>query len=218
MQLVSLDLRRIDPPAPRALEVEVAQCYWWADESGVLWIAMKRSTRPLLAPPGEYSFLLSLRLDEGLPAGPAREYRVRDDTVRARVRVGPLEARYWSRGGIVAIYRERGGRLRGSLRVRVQREVKSLLGKWTGATSLLLLGSFTAVPDSLHGPPIAALTESNGFERAKASRRAHPAARGRSDRSPSRPRPGRADLRFAPAPASAPAPGRRRSPPGPGPR
>ena len=218
MQLVSLDLRRIDPPAPRALEVELAQCYWWTDEAGRLWIAMKRSTRPLLAPPGEYSFLLSLRLDEGLPAGPAREYRVTYDTLRARVRVGPLEARYWSQGGIVAIYRERGHRLRGSLRIRVRREVRSLLGRWTGMTNLLLLGSFTAVPDRLHGPPIAAATEGSGFERSTASSPKRPAATGRSDRSPSRPRPGRADLRFAPAPASAPAPAHRRSPPAPKPR
>ncbi len=59
---------------------------------------------------------------ERLPAGQARNYTAAKRELRAVARVGPTEMRFASLSGIAALYRESGGRMRGSMRLLVSRE------------------------------------------------------------------------------------------------
>ena len=58
-----------------------------------------------------------------------------------------------------------GGRLRGSVRIQVARQLHTLLGDWSRPVRYLLLATFDAVYDEQRGRAIAARTEEDGFER-----------------------------------------------------
>ncbi len=164
IELATLNFSAIDPPAPQVARVTLHRCTWWQDEAGQVWIAMERR-EPLVVVPGQFDFRLSLVL-AGLPAGRAREYRVAERELRAAVRLGPIESRYESILGIVALYRAGGDRLRGSFRLLVGQQSSRLLGGWTEPVQQLMLGTFEAVPDSDgRGRLIAAETEAAGWDR-----------------------------------------------------
>jgi hypothetical protein len=164
VQLISLDYRSIDPPGVSPVEIVLDGCYWWTDEQGQLWVAMSAGRQPSLrAEP--LSFKLSLALPRP-PAGDGRDYSVTDRTLRAVARIGPLEGRFCSVTGIVAIYRESDQRLRGAMRALVTREVAQLLGGWSKPTRLLMLAQFEAVHDPASGQPIVEASESHGWDRA----------------------------------------------------
>lgn len=164
VELASLDFRAVDPPVPRCVPIEMRECYWWTDGGGRLWIAMQRQQTPLFYPKMRFEFQLSVAL-ERLPAGKARDYKVDKTTLRARIRLGPWEGRFTSRVGIIAVYRQSGDRLRGSLRLQAVRVASHWLGGWGKPSRYLLLGSFTAVPDEQRGRAIAEATESSGWGR-----------------------------------------------------
>lgn len=164
LELAALDYRSIDPPAPRTARFDTGDCYWW-QQGRQVWIAIERvSVPPLLGKAAAFQFQLSLELPE-LPAGRARDYLVERRELRARARIGPLELRFTSLAGIVALYREPGEQLRGSLRLVVSREANQLLGGWARGSNVLMLGTFTAVHDEARGRRIAAQTEGPGWER-----------------------------------------------------
>ncbi len=162
--VAALDYRNIDPPPARVAQIDLQSCYWWTDESGQVWIAAQRDVPSILGPRFRQQFCLSLVVSR-LPAGGARDYHVRDRELRAWVRAGPLEARYTSSAGVLALYRNRDGTLRGSFRIETSRQVNALITGWTRPARCLVLGEFRAVPGAGPGRRIAALTEADGFER-----------------------------------------------------
>jgi hypothetical protein len=165
LHFASLDYRDIDPQVPpRLTAFDLQECYWWTDEGGRLWMAMQRQHTPLFYPKMRFEFQLSVAL-ERLPAGRARTCKVDRTTLRARVCVGPWESRFTSRVGVIAVCREPGDRLRGSLRLQAVRVASHWLGGWGKPSRYLLLGSFTAVPDERRGRAIAEATESSGWGR-----------------------------------------------------
>ncbi len=132
---------------------------------------MQHQQTPLFHPKLRLHFQLSLVLQK-LPAGPALDYKVTKETLRARVRFGPWESRFTSQVGIVALYREssasRGDAeapLRGSARLQAARVASQWLGGWGRPTRYLMLLSFVAVHDEQRGRPIADATESQGWGR-----------------------------------------------------
>lgn len=163
VQLISLDYRSIDPPGVSPVEIALDGCYWWTDEHGQLWVAMSAGRQPSLRTE-PLSFKLSLALPRP-PAGDGRDYPVTERTLRAVARIGPLEGRFCSVTGIVAIYRESDQRLRGVMRALVTREVAQLLGGWSKPTRLLMLAQFDAVHDPDAGRPVVEASESSGWGR-----------------------------------------------------
>ena len=164
LEFASLDFRTVDPPAPRVSPVSVQECYWWTDPDGQVWIAMQSRRTAFLIPKLRFHFQLSLAL-ERLPAGRARNYKLGRRELRVRVRFGPWESRFSSQTGIAALYRERGDRLRGSVRVQTSRVSMRWLGGWGKPVRYLMLGSFTAVHDEQRGRAIVEATESGGWGR-----------------------------------------------------
>lgn len=164
VETVPLDYRSIDPPPAKVAYLDLDHCYWWTDESGQVWIALEAVRRPLFSPLGELRFQMSLVFDE-LPAGQARNYLVSKRELRAVARLAVMEGRFVSAAGIVALYRAPGNRLHGSFRLLAQRQVTQMLGGWGPPSSHLLQGTFEAVHDPQRGRPIAAATESRGWER-----------------------------------------------------
>jgi hypothetical protein len=167
IELASLNFRAIDPPAappPRFGRIDLDCCYWWTDDEGQLWIAMQREQTPFFNPKLRFEFQLSLRLKK-LPAGAALDYQIGRQELRGRLRMGPLESRFTSTIGIVALYREPNDRLRGSLRLQAARVTTRWLGGWGRPARYLMLGSFVAVHDEQRGHAIAQATESQGWGR-----------------------------------------------------
>lgn len=164
IELASLDFTSIDPPDPRVTSLALDQCYWWTDDQEHVWVALQRRFRSPFNELLHFQFQMTLRFEKP-PAGKARNYLVSRDELRAVVRVGPLESRFVSKTGIAALYRLDGGRLRGSLRMQVLREVNRLLGGWSKPSAYLLLGSFTAVPNRAAGESIRSATESDDWPR-----------------------------------------------------
>lgn len=167
MELSALNYRAIDPPAARAYPLDFDHCYWWTDDSERVWVAMDCVRRPLVGPLGPFVYQMSLVLEK-LPAGRARDYAVREPTLRAVSRFGPLESRFVAPVGIVSLNRQPGERLRGSFRLLAQREVSQVLGGFGAPASYLLQGTFQAVHDAQRGQPIVAATESQGWGRQSA--------------------------------------------------
>ena len=164
VELVPLNYRSIDPPAPSVAELNLGRCWWWTDDDERLWIAMEYDRASLLGRYARFVFQMSLALEE-LPAGQARNYKVTAQTVRAVARVGPTESRFTSATGIVAVYRTPNEGLRGSFRVLTRRQVSRLLGGWGQPSHYLIQGTFDAVRDAARGQSIAEATEAQGWER-----------------------------------------------------
>jgi hypothetical protein len=164
IEIASLNYRTIDPPAPQHTPIDFHECYWWTDADGRVWIAMQREQAALFNPKLRFQFQLSLVLEK-LPAGPALNYKVTRNTLRARVHFGPWQSRFTSQVGVVAVYRAPHDRLRGSVRLQAARVTTEWLGGWSRPTRYLMLGSFLAVPDERRGRPIAEATESQGWGR-----------------------------------------------------
>jgi hypothetical protein len=165
VQIAALNFRAIDPPPPRFWQLDQDRCYWWTDEDGHVWVAMERDQRSLvLGEMGRLRFQISLALGEP-PAGKTREYLLSRRELRAAIRFGPMQSRWTSLSGILALYRESQDRLRGSFRLDVACEVQQLLGGWGNASRYVMMGTFTAVHDEIAGRRIAADTESLGLER-----------------------------------------------------
>ncbi|MBN2447102.1 MAG: hypothetical protein JXO22_10265 [Phycisphaerae bacterium] len=165
IELTSLNLRAIDPPAPRTYAMRIDHCYWWQDDDGQVWVALERTGGGLFGRLSESSFQMSLVLED-LPAGEARNYLVSKRELRAVLRAGPVESRFVSSHGILALYREPGDRLRGSFRLYTQRETIRFLGGWTRPMTYLMNGEFIALHDEQRGRVIADATEPEGWERA----------------------------------------------------
>ena len=163
VEVVALDYKAIDPPAPHCTGLNVDRCYWWSDEAGHVWVAMERN-QPWLFGRTHFVFQLSLMLEK-LPAGKARNYLIGKQELRAAARFGPAQSRFVSLNGIVALYRESGERLRGSYRLQVARKTQGPLGNWSSGSRHLMMGTFTAVHDEEAGRRIAADTEADGWER-----------------------------------------------------
>jgi hypothetical protein len=163
VEVVALNFRSIDPPAPKVFEVKLDRCYWWTDEEGEVWVAMEQQ-KPVLLGAETFVFQMSLALEK-LPAGRARNYMVTRRELRGLATFGPAHSRFVSIGGIVALYRNGEDELRGSFRLDVAKRAQGLLGGWTPESRYLMQGTFHALPDEERGRAIASETESNGWER-----------------------------------------------------
>jgi hypothetical protein len=163
VDFISLTYEAIDPPTPAVTSIDLDGCYWHTDEEGQLWITMERTYQPLFIPIARFAFQLSLALDKP-PAGPAKNYEVRDRELRAVVRLGPTESRFTSRVGIIAVYRDGPDRMRGSLRIEASREVYAVFG-WSRPGRMLMLARFNAVRNEPRSRSIAAATETSGWAR-----------------------------------------------------
>jgi hypothetical protein len=164
LEFVPLNYKSIDPPPALPARVDFQQCCWWVDDDGRLGIAMEKKFTPPFHPEFKFELQVSLLLEKP-PAGKARNYPIGRRELRARVKFGVWESRFSSLNGIAAVYRESGDRLRGALRIQTSRVSSELLGGWSEPANYLMLGTFTAVPDPARGRQIAALTESQGWDR-----------------------------------------------------
>ena len=165
LEFTALNFRSIDPPPPYSRS-RFDHCYWWTDDQERVWIAMERRVASILGEDFTFEFQLSLLL-ERLPAGRARNYTVGQREFRALARVGPLESRFTSSAGIVALYRASGDRLRGSLRLQVvRRSVNPLLGGWSRPARYLIAGTLEAVHDERRGRAIVEKMEHEAFDEA----------------------------------------------------
>jgi hypothetical protein len=164
IEAISLDFRNIDPQRPLKQPVNLDSCRWWTDDYGTLWIAMTRRVSGLMGPATNLDFALSLSLEK-LPAGAARNYKAGANVLRARSRFGIAESRLSSVAGIVAVERAGADRLRGAFRIQARRDTMQMLGGWSAAPQMLLLGDFDAVYDERGGREIVESTEGAGFER-----------------------------------------------------
>jgi hypothetical protein len=163
LELISLDMTAIDPPAPRPFSIEPQRCEWWEDDAGGLWLGLQSDVSSLLGP-GQ-SFRATLKLDK-LPSGAARNYTLNFDSLRAALKFGPVQARFVSQSGVVAAYREPGDRLRISLRALVTRHGLGLIGDWSRGGRTLWLATFTASRAAAAArADLVAETETSGFER-----------------------------------------------------
>lgn len=157
LEVVHLNFREIDPPAALPARISLDECRWWTEEDGALRIALRRTWNIPFAPT---PFVLSLALDlEKLPAGKARNYEIAREMFRGAMKGGPIESRMYSTRGVLALYREPGNRLRGSLRVAVSRVTAQLLGGWSRPAPQVVQGTFTAVFDPKRGREIRAAAE-----------------------------------------------------------
>lgn len=162
LEFTALNFRSIDPPPPYSRS-RIDHCYWWTDDEGRVWIAMERRVTSILGEDFTFEFQLSLLL-ERLPAGRARNYTVGQGEFRALARIGPLESKFTSSAGIVALYRASGDRLRGSLRLQVVRQsVNPLLGGWSRPARYLIAGALQAVHDERRGRAIVEKMEQAAF-------------------------------------------------------
>jgi hypothetical protein len=165
IELVSLDYRSIDPPAPHPQRIDLDECYWWAEEDGQVHVAMqRRGGVPLLGPAAAWRLQLSLVLEK-LPSGEGRNYTVGRRELRGVLRVGAAEARYESVTGIVALYREGDDGLRGSVRLLASRQVSQVIAGFGAPHRQVILGTFEAVRDETRGRAIETDTEIRGWER-----------------------------------------------------
>ncbi len=154
MELAALEFQAIDPPPARFSRLEMNRCCWWQDQAGNLWVALEQDRPPWLGSPWNMRFQLALALGPP-PAGRSRDYLLSRQELRGLARFGPAQARYSSLAGIAAVYRQPQDRLRGSLRLRVVREIQQPLGNWGRSTPYLMMGTFEAVHDQLAGQRIA---------------------------------------------------------------
>jgi hypothetical protein len=162
VDVISLDFRNIDGPDPVVHRIPLDDCCWWLDEDGKVCIAMERRGMPDW-PLGPFRFEMSLVLERP-PAGQARNYSIDSRALRAVARLMFVRSHFTSRVGILALYRERPDRLRGSLRIQVESESPQLLGGWS-RSRYLMLARFHAVHDPRRGREILARTEERGWER-----------------------------------------------------
>lgn len=164
IRVLSLNYVSIDPPSTDIARVHVNHCFWWADDDGRLWIAMHGRRDQFFSDLTDLDFKLSLRLEQP-PAGQARNYLAGRDELRARVQLGPVQSRFESSRGVVAVYRAGADGYRGRFRLRVTRETSNFLGGWSRPSAYLLLGEFTAAHDPERGRALAEATEAGGWER-----------------------------------------------------
>lgn len=167
LNLVSLNLTNIDPPAPKTYTYEPSECYYWLDASGQLNIAMKFETIGMLIPLTKVTLAASFVLP-GPPAGSGRDYTVTSSR-EARMRFDSVAEQhaFTSAAGVVSVVRRQPGRFQGSFRLLMQHfpgvSLFSLLPQRPG--TFLLYGTFNAIEDAAHGQKVLAASEAGGFER-----------------------------------------------------
>jgi hypothetical protein len=164
VELASLSTKSIDPPQALTGKLRLGECRWWTDGEGRVWFAAQRHIGSILGPRWAFNFQLSLVVEK-LPAGSARNYKIRGNGLRAVMQAGPLKRRLVSINGILALYRESQDRMRGSLRVQVSAQSLSLVTGWSKPSRQLFMSEFTAVRDDRGAPQIVEATEADGFER-----------------------------------------------------
>lgn len=176
IEFASLEFASIEPPPPRVQRVEFDRAYWMTDETdATLRVALEKDAPSLLGEIGHVVIQISLRLEK-LPAGASRQYRLGPDELRGRIRVGAAESRLVSAGGIAAIDKLAGDRIRGVLRVITTRRVLQMLGGWGRGPRALLLGEFEALHDPGRCREIYAATEADDFGRPPFSPASRPAS------------------------------------------
>lgn len=165
VEFASLDLAAIDPPPPHVQRITFEKVFWYVEEAdGTLRLALDKDAPSLLGEIGRVRVQISLRLEK-LPAGPTRQYPLRTNEMRCRIRVGAAESRLLSATGMAAIDRVDGRRLRGQFRLIATRRTLGLLGGWVNGPRALLLGEFEAVSGRDQCKAIYAATEENDFAR-----------------------------------------------------
>ncbi len=168
IDVTALNFQAIDPPGgppPKVYSFDMQRCSWWTDAAGRVMVAMELDRGGWLGRMFRLRFQVSFALDQP-PAGSARGYAVKPTTLRAVARQGATVVRFSANSGIVALYREPGGRLRGSFRLDTMRRTLDMLGTWGRPARYLFMGTFDALPDRQGaGRRILAETELGGWTR-----------------------------------------------------
>ncbi len=164
IHVVPLGSRNISATKPLVVRIEPDECYYWVNQQQQLCVAMRQAKGSLWGKRFEQEFLVSLVLD-GLPAGSTRNYRVGRRTVRSRYNEGFHHTRSASLTGIAAIWDFGKRNLQGRFRLIASRQDYSVLTGWRGKRRVLLVGEFTAVPDTGAGRTILEDTEEGAMSR-----------------------------------------------------
>ena len=167
LELTSVQFKTIDPPAPRALALDLSEAVWDETEDGRLQIAVRRdATIPLINLRQLVLFSFDL---VRLPNGKAREYKMDRKSLRGVAEIGPGSARFESLGGIAAVYRtDNPNQIRCTFRLIANRYTAQLLGGMGKPQRVLLQGEFVATR-STRTAELLGVTEEAGFERTPAS-------------------------------------------------
>lgn len=162
--VVPMNFKKISTAAPLLERLDAGECHFWQDEKGRLCVAMAGENLSLIGDYGKRSMALSLVLDAP-PAGKARNYSVNTGHLRMTARTGANHKRWASLSGIVAVWQEHAGHLRGRFRILAKQQRFHITTGWAANARVLLTGEFNAVPNPKRGQSILEKTEANGMER-----------------------------------------------------
>ena len=168
VHIAPLSAKKISMTRPLIVRVEPDECYFWINDQKELWVAMRTAKRSLFGERFEREFTLSLVLD-GLPAGHARQYRLRRRAMRAQNHAGYAHTRAASLLGLAVVWDFGSAHLNGRFRLTAKQQSYSVLTGWKGNHRVLFVGEFTAVHDRAAGENILERTEADGMTRPAAS-------------------------------------------------
>ena len=175
---VPLGTKQISTTGPLIVRVTPDECYFWVNDQEELCVAMRSFSGSILGKRFHRELLMSM-VAKGLPAGRGREYRMDRRTVRARNDAGYAHTRSASLGGIFTVWDFGRGRLRGRFRFTAKEQSYSVLTGWSGNSTVLCIGEFTAFRNETAGKRLLARTEEGAMGRAtdeaKAARTSPPA-------------------------------------------
>jgi hypothetical protein len=165
LHLVPLNQTRIEKDEPLITRVGPADG-WYAIEGKRITMALERKNFSLIGEYGKQSQALSIVV-EGLPAHKSRDYLVNKNGVRGRLRRGAQHVRFASISGILALWMEPDGRIRGRLRCLVKVQQFNVMMGWTGDQRALLVGEFSGTRDRERVEAVRRRSEEGGLERAE---------------------------------------------------
>ena len=161
--LVSTDTARIPRTEPLVVNLRAGEGYYWCDGEQIT-LAFADDNLSLIGEIGKKTLVASIVL-EGLPADRARDYRLDLNSLRAKVRDGARHARYASLSGILALWIEDNGQVRGRFRALVKEQQFHVMLGWTGRQQLVLVGDFVAVRNRERTAELRRRSEADGLDR-----------------------------------------------------
>lgn len=163
LHLVPLNQTRIEKDEPLITRMGPAGCSY-ALEGQRITIALQRENLSLIGDYGKHSEFLSIVV-QGLPAHKSRDYLLNKGSIRGRLRSGARHVRFASISGILALWIESDGRIRGRVRCLVKSQQFQVMLGWTGDQRALLVGEFSGRSDPERAERTRQRSEEGGLER-----------------------------------------------------